>query len=120
MHTRGDWNSFAKQFKDFSSSNVAAFLDVEALSLHRGKLGLFVFIMCACCTAVIIALVYFNAHYFISRILLILESLRCWFIVGSFDPIKVQILISVDLFVFCMYVSFSVVQVFPVIVLSGD
>ena len=25
--------------------------------------------------------------------LLILESLRCWFIVGSFDPIKVQILI---------------------------
>ena len=58
MHTRGDWNSFAKQFKDFSSLDVAAFLDVEALSLHRGKLGLFV-VMCACCTAVIIALVSF-------------------------------------------------------------
>ena len=55
---RLEWFLFAKQFKDFRSSDVAAFVDVEALSLHRGKLGLFV-VMCACCTAVIIALVSF-------------------------------------------------------------
>ena len=80
--------------------------DVDAFSLHHGKLVLFV---------VRVRMLYDGGdhrHGFLllrtfsfPEFLLILESLRCWFIVGSMDPKKVQIWRYPLIYLFCIYVS---------------
>ena len=87
--------SFLKAVQIFPFFGRGSFRRCRSTFLHRGKLGLFV-VMCACCT------------YFISRIFAdswIATMLVHRWIVWSNKGTDIDI--SVDLFVFCMYVSFS-------------